>query len=487
MNPEPNDPQGTGSREDAPHPEQDRRQRPDHRLTRRYRWLLFAITLPLFLVVLTLATTQYRDQRTQLLDELARSLDNHAISLDSLAQQAGDHVQRMKSWYESVPHAPSDEVRALRQYLRPRLSSSGAPDGWSLDALPASLRKRNGQVLMPSTHPRMPLDQADQALAFFSLLSLSHEIAPHFEWSYTIRADNAYHAIYPWIDSRHFIEGQGLPNLVQGAHSFFTYEVYTAGLPSKNPEGRAYWTRPYNDASGMGAMVSHGAPVYRSGRFTGIVGTDLRLAVLEDQLRSLPRTAGDFWILGKDGEILGTTWGPANPILRNLDDIPAGQLTRSEYAAATASPTRILETDQHILIEHTLNHAPWTLLHVVDQKEIAALLLPRFVPYGVILAVLAGTFLLALFLLRREFINPAFELVHYIQRVSRDPAAAEPSVPRLWQTWVTVVSRTFAANREASRKLKENEAFKTAIVDNALLAVITMDAEGRVVEFNPAA
>jgi len=41
-------------------------------------------------------------------------------------------------------------------------------------------------------------------------------------------------------------------------------------------------------------------------------------------------------------------------------------------------------------------------------------------------------------------------------------------------------------HREANRKLIESEAFKTSIVDGALLGVITMNEAGEIVEFNPA-
>ncbi len=42
-------------------------------------------------------------------------------------------------------------------------------------------------------------------------------------------------------------------------------------------------------------------------------------------------------------------------------------------------------------------------------------------------------------------------------------------------------------HREANLKLQESEALKSAIIDNALLAVVSMDDEGRIVDFNPAA
>jgi PAS domain S-box-containing protein len=161
--------------------------------------------------------------------------------------------------------------------------------------------------------------------------------------------------------------------------------------------------------------------------------------------------------------------------------------TLADIEAAHQKGGQPLAKAGYTLIARTTAHAPWTLLYVVSDSEVGALLLPHFLPYAILLLALAATLPIALFVLQRELISPALQLVRYIQRVSRDPAAQEPELPRLWTTWVKVVSRTFAANRAAHQKLKESEAFKAAIVDNAILAVVTIDTSGCIVEFNPAA
>ena len=95
---------------------------------------------------------------------------------------------------------------------------------------------------------------------------------------------------------------------------------------------------------------------------------------------------------------------------------------------------------------------------MVSEREVQRMLLPHFLLYGILLIALAAAFALGLSLLQREFI-----------------------------TWARIVARTSAAHRQARQELKESEAFKSAIIDNAMLAVITIDVAGRIVEFNPAA
>jgi len=52
---------------------------------------------------------------------------------------------------------------------------------------------------------------------------------------------------------------------------------------------------------------------------------------------------------------------------------------------------------------------------------------------------------------------------------------------------VVLVFRDVSDRRQAERCLRDNEARKTAILDSALDCIITMDHEGKIVEFNPAA
>ncbi len=467
----------------------ERRGQEDHRLLRRYQRLLLVITLPLFVVVLVLASSQYRSQRQQVLSDLARAGAGQVIALEAIAKSARDHVLRMQAWSGGYLLNPASTPSGLRQHLTP-FREEGTLAGYTLDGIPPAQRAYVGQLLWLGENPAKAgrdLRVLDQALEFFSLVRLTHDIDASFQWSYFLPASREFANIYPWSHTRDLLRNMGHTRLRPGVESLFGQEFFLAGSPERNPGRTPYWTEPYVDPAGAGAMVSHCAPVYQKQHFLGVVGTDIRLVTLAKVLEQLPITVGRLLIVDAQGMLLADSMGTrADVVLAAARVLPAGMRADDLVAAREAAGEPVQRGD-HVLVAGTTRHAPWTLVHVIAEKEIAALLLPRFIPYGIILALLAGTFLLALYLLRREFINPAFELVRYIQRVSRDPAAAEPRLPRLWQTWVTVVSRTFAANRAASQKLRESEAFKSAIVDNALLAVITMDAQGRVAEFNPAA
>jgi two-component system NtrC family sensor kinase len=75
----------------------------------------------------------------------------------------------------------------------------------------------------------------------------------------------------------------------------------------------------------------------------------------------------------------------------------------------------------------------------------------------------------------------------YLQQLAQDDSTPEPNLGPRWQPWVLTVTRTFRSLRESLRRERRSEAFKGAVVDHALAAIVIVDGAGRVVEWNPAA
>jgi hypothetical protein len=70
---------------------------------------------------------------------------------------------------------------------------------------------------------------------------------------------------------------------------------------------------------------------------------------------------------------------------------------------------------------------PWHLLYVVEPGEVTALILPRFIPYGVILIGLLLTFVIAQQLRQRLIVGPALALADYVKAESQE----RPQAPRM--------------------------------------------------------
>ncbi len=466
----------------------DLRTPPDLRLTARYRWLLLAVTLPLFIVITVLAASQYRDQQAAVLRSLAQNSASYAIALEGIAKAASDHVLQMKLWTEEYLTSPHDHPSDLRKYFTPYFVN-GEIDSYTLDRVPAERRRSIGQLFWLHGDPHsadVGPSVIDQALEFFVLARLTHEVTPYLRWSYFFPNTRDFFSLYPWESSAEVLTHLGATGMRSGILKYYEYDFYKAGTPERNPRRQPYWTAPYVDAAGAGAMVTHGAPVYVRDKFSGIVATDVRLATLGEFLRGLPHAVGRLLIFDDKDMVLADSADTSIDALRNGAQITPAILHDQTVRATLQEGGEPVKVHGYVMMAHVATHAPWTLVYLVSEKEIAELLLPRLRPYGVILAVLAATVFTALYLLRREFIGPALALVHYIREASRDASISEPQLPRLWQTWVGIVSRAFAENRDATRRLRESEERLQQILNNSSAVVYVRSRDERFLLVNRA-
>ena len=233
--------------------------------------------------------------------------------------------------------------------------------------------------------------------------------------------------------------------------------------------------------------MTHGAPYYIDGKFSGIVAADFKLSTLQQFLERWPALIGRRLIIDDQGHIVADSIGTPVNVIRKIGDMQIPALRLAVLQGSIARNGAGIEVAGFVTMARHTDRAPWQLVLLVTNSQLRSLLWPQLVPYAMILAVLGVTFALSLYALRHNFIMPSLGLVDYLQRLSRDDRALEPPVPVLWKPWVDMVSRTFRENHEAHRQLQTSAAFKTAIVENAMLAVITMDTQGRIVEFNRAA
>ena len=360
-------------------------------LTARYRWMLLVIVMPLFMVIALLAVNQYRDQRAQVLHSLAQNTSSYAIALDGIAKLASDHVLQLKAWSENYLRSPPGYPSDLRSYYTPRYVD-GVLDSYTLDDVPEDERKYIGQLVWLGSDPRntaVANVALDQALEFFSLARLTHDVTPYFQWSYFFSSSKDILAVYPWFSAEVIVSSSGKQSLQEALASWFEYEIYLAGTPEQNPGRVTYWTEPYIDAGGAGAMVSLGAPVYVNDAFRGIVGTDVTLVTLEKFLNDLPMDVGRLVIINSEQMLLADSEGITEDAIIKATDALPGELSDASFIAGLRTNGEIIDLQGHVLVAHRTSHAPWTLVYLVSDEAITRLLLPRLLPYAIILAMLA--------------------------------------------------------------------------------------------------
>ena len=470
----------------------------ENSLNARNRWLLLAIALPLFIIVSALAIHQYTSQRASVLKELEQNGAALGIALNGITDVTVAHVTQMQTAIQHCLQYNSERTNRLARFLLP-LDNRSVNSPLTLDQLPSTDRPFAGQLvrLAPATPQTSATEQC--TLELFTLIRLTHQVNKHFQWSYFLSADHRIAGIYPWVSSTSLSAEQGFDSVHAAITSWFQYDVFRGVLPNVNAEQKLHWTRPYIDAVGAGAMISLGAPVYVNDVFKGGIGTDVKLSTLETFLRNFPRTTGRLLIVDREGMVLADTKDmPSNVIASLSDRLPRLRQARELYTRElyTGTQPQRLFRGNDILLLHPSSTAPWTILHVVTNRELNQLLAPRLIPYAVILVALTATCLLALILLRRAFINPALSLINYLQRISVDPRTQQPGLPTLWKVWADVIATTVDQNIKATKDLYRSEERLQQILNNSSALISVRDPAGfllsanqsfRSIALNPAA
>lgn len=423
------------------------------RLARRARLFLLAIVLPLLTGGAVIGVLQYHRERERVLDDMTSASETYAISLDSVAKIASDHILGMKTWSERYFARNAAPLHLAHGFFAPRGPDVGR-QGYDLDALPQALRPHVGQIVWLGEDPREAVAAPAElrfALDLFSHILPVHEQNTLFQWSYFFGGTRDFLAAYPWMPSRALVEEAGHADLRAAVTSWHTYETYAGGLPANNPARRSYWTKPYMDAAGAGAMVSVAAPVYVGDRFMGTVNADVTLKTLTELLARWPRKTGALWVIDDKGFVLATTDSVPQTAPLALAELAAPGLSAAYLARAATTPGTVVSQDGHSMVLRTVPHAPWRLVYVASDAQVRALLMPQFLPYAAILVLLLLSIGAAVFVFRRQFIEPALRLVVSIRQARRQPGTEVIRLPEPWQ----VVADILETNQRLSRQLAE--------------------------------
>jgi PAS domain S-box-containing protein len=437
---------------------------------RRYSLIATIGVVPLVLMVLALVVFQFDAERQALLEELEDQAVEHGILLNNVIKTVEDHVWRLGAWSEM--YAVQDHPSAL----------APLPAGDARDLL------NGGVVLYGRNFPARGDAPADHWLAenLIQHMQLSHESMPYLRWSYFRSGQDDLMTIFPFAD------GQGFSGEVRQASN---EQILTrfAGVPlfdrAQAQAGTPYWTKAYLDPAGAGWMVGYAAPVRADGRSVGVVGTAVALDFLNSFVRAFDYPAGQLWLLNGEGQVLAASDGRNQSSLRLLemgDVLPGALHTVEPGPLLAASPAFTRFGDQYVLAQ-PVSSTPWTLLFAASSDELNEVVLPRLVPYGIILSGLVLTLLLAHLLRQRLIVRPALALADYIRAEAADLRPRPPALPSWWRPLVGAAAEAFYAQRSSLARIQDSEALKSAIISSALDALITIDEGGDVVEFNPSA
>lgn len=452
----------------------------------RQYWLLSALALvPLFAVLFLVATYQFFSQRQ-------RELDSHAALAADLAQQihasawaVQRHVTEAQLWMEDRLAEPTPTASRWKTAL---LASRAAV--LNLDAAGAAPeRQRLGNILaLPAVRARASAAaEVDAVLARFEQERLAHRTTPQLRWSYFFSAARDLIASYPWASSRVLLGESGREASPTALAGWFAYDIYKQAQPAANPARAGYWTEPYQDAGGAGLMVSYGRPVWVGERFRGMVGADLLLSHLATQMGRFAGADAGLLLVSSGGTVLAAggsvlpAVGSAGGLTRLDDALPKDLRLNRTGLLASSAPTQL---GRHFVMAQPVADTGWRLLWMLPADRLNQTIRQRIYPALLVLAALIGSLLVIQHILRRQFLDPAASFGNYVSRLTEGETPPPPSLPPRWQVLAETIGAALARSH-AARQM--SDARHHHLLDRARDAVIVLDPDGIVQEWNPRA
>ena len=483
------------------------------------RWMAW-LALPVLGLLAVLTSLQYRQGVAEAERELVHQARRRAQDVLQRVQPAIDHVHDLRALMQMQWQVPPDAGSGLGQALRPH-RAAGQPDGWALDDAAPALRQRWGQVWWAEPDGRPPPPAwLHRAAAFVTQAQVAHQRQPGFEASWFAGTDTNTAFGYPWLPIASITQAMGVPSLAAIAGPRQDATAATLRWMAQHPGQTSFWSPPAVSQLHQQRVVSHGALVLIDGAYRGEVSVDFRLDALQalasDWAAEQDRLVGPgsrLWLLDERGELLADSAQPLQPLAAAtavLDkpggkpgphpgDTPGDTLARRLPAGLPASLTEralrqpgvLLHGAGWLLVASRDAGAPWAVLMALPAAQLQARVWQGLLPNALLAAALLLMFGAAQWLLACQFIQPAVLALAYGRALARDPQTPAPQLGRRWQAWVDASTEIFATQRAALQRemqqRRQREAFNAAIVDHAPAAIITVDAEDRIVEFNPAA
>ena len=466
---------------------------------RRLVWLL---VLPVLVLLAVLTLLQYQQRMQNAERDLQHRASERAQELEALAQPAVHQVHDLVRLLQLQWDQPPDAATELAQALQPAFVAQ-ATDGWSLDQAPAATRKKLGQVWWAPPDRRPPEALwLRRAQAFNELARIAQERSPALDATWFVAGALNLSFGYPWVSTAEMLQAMGLPTLraMEGPR----VSAMESSIRNRQAGGvtEGYWSDPYVGQLNGELVQSHATQVWLRGSYLGEVSVDLSLTALQRLAQRWRSNGSQLWVASDAGLVLADAQlplaAPAAPRLVNTrvsvqlasrlpSGVAAADLAQLMARASVDGSAGVLEAADWALVVARRAKSPWTYVEAVPLQQLRLAVLPTLLPNALLGLALLLVFVLGHWLINHWFVSPALEVLSYMRQLSLDASVPAPALGPRWQGWVRAITDTFAKQRTLQQRERAHEAFRSAMVDNAPMAIVTQDNSGRVVDFNPAA
>ncbi|MFM8445611.1 MAG: ATP-binding protein [Methylococcus sp.] len=247
------------------------------------------------------------------------------LAMRRIAQQQADNVSRQLNtvtqltdlYRRQAALALANPARAgLEDSNRYRFNPDGAYHTWRDDG--------GSTVFYSGVVPVGPAEREKvrRTAALDPLMKQIKAVNPLVVQIY-LNTHDSLNRLYPYMEVTGYPVRMNIPS----------YNFYYEADASHNPGRKTVWTNVYLDPAGQGWLASCIAPVYRGGFLEGVVGLDITVGTIAQQILDLNLPWGAYAVLiGKDGSILAMP-KPGE------QDFGMGELVSHQYAQAVKQDT----------------------------------------------------------------------------------------------------------------------------------------------------
>ncbi len=375
--------------------------------TQRWMWLnlLRSALIPMLLVetgliaIYLFSNAYIRDSNISVLRDQADK------QLTNTARLEVDVIDRQLQEIEGLTQVYKDDIERLLNQPYPKLESLPPGYGRTDDGVLYSAEDNGSAASFYSgiTPPeRQDLGKVVQLEASDPLM-LSIMNANSLVNAIYFNSWDSYNRIYPWFQTQE----QYPPEMDIPQYNFY----YDADAQN-NPERGVVWTEVYVDPAGQGWMTSSVAPVYKGDFLEGVVGIDITVETIVQQILQLDipwkgyavllNRSGTIMALPAQGEldfglkeltqhsyqqaITEESFKPEKFNINSREDTQA--LAEAIKTSDTGRSSVMLQGSSKRVAWQQIDATGWTLLTIVDEAEVyreATTLAERFTQVGYLL------------------------------------------------------------------------------------------------------
>ena len=197
-------------------------------------------------------------------------------------------------------------------------------------------------------------------------------------WSYYISA-NEFEIIYPWVSSREF----------HFTTKNFNDPCYSMATPENNPDRGQYWTEVYVDAYGKGLMTTCGIPIYEGDDFLGMIGLDLTVDFLNEEIGKFDLRNGRFFIINDKKQVVACpelVSSNQNSVYTLTDALPK-EYQDNKLQVDLLPSDKITREGSYTIVQSRMTNAPW---RVIYYEPVSDLFKSFFHRIGIKVAIIFG-------------------------------------------------------------------------------------------------